>query len=275
MNQRFLLLILSFFIASACRELVELDLPKQEPMLVIEGELSDTLSPHEIRITLTQDYFSKDPAPVVEDAVVRISDDAGNSEELRYAGDGFYKTEVLEGVIGRTYTLQVYWQGQEYESSGRLLPEPVIDSLVVRFRNATPPVFEEGYYIYVYGKISPEGTRQYRFKTYLNDSLFNDRTDLLIPDDRFFPENLRNLFLPYVFEPEDTVKLEMYTLNPDMYNYYVELRTLLFNDGGLFSPPPRNPTSNIRNLTNPKKPPLGYFQVASKESGRVVVKENR
>lgn len=273
MNRLLTFLIISLFATSACRELVELDLPRQEPNLVIEGELTDTLSPHRVRLTLTQDYFSKEPAPVVEDAQVRISDDAGTTEELRYVGDGFYETEALEGIVGRTYTLQVSWQGQAYESSGRLLPEPTIDSLVVRFREATPPVFEEGYYIYVWGKIASDGSRQYRFKTYLNDSLFNDRTDLLIPDDRFFPENLRDIFLPYPFEPGDTVKLEMYTLNPDMYTYYVELRSLLFNDGGLFSPPPRNPASNIRNLTDPKRPPLGYFQVSSKETGRIVVQE--
>lgn len=271
MNRYILLFIISFFAISACRELTELELPEQEPNLVIEGEITDTLSPHSIRITLTQNYFSKAPVPVVEDAVVQISDDAGNTELLRYAGDGFYVADSLEGVIGRTYTLEVNWQGQVYVSSGRLLPEPTIDSLVVRFREATPPVFEEGYYIYVYGNIAPGGSRQYRFKTYLNDSLYNDRTDLLVPDDRFFPDNLSNVFLPYVFEQFDTVKVEMYTLNPDMYTYYVELRTLLFNDGGLFSPPPRNPTSNIRNITNPKQPPLGYFQVASKESARVVV----
>lgn len=275
MSRYLVTLILFIFMSSACRELVELDLPKHEPVLVIEGELSDTLSPHRVRISLTQDYFSKEQAPVVEDALVRISDNAGNSEELRYVGDGYYQTESLEGVIGRVYTLQVSWQGQDYESSGRLLPEPTIDSLVVRFREATPPVFEEGYYVYVYGKIAQEGSRQYRFKTYLNDSLFNDRTNLLIPDDRFFPENLNNVFLPYVFQPDDTVKVEMYTLNPDMYTYYVELRSLLFNDGGLFSPPPRNPTTNIVNLTNHRQAPLGYFQVASKESGRVVVRESR
>ena len=117
----------------------------------------------------------------------------------------------------------------------------------------------------------PDRTNYFRFKLYENDSLYNDRTDLLLQDDEFLPDTLENVRFGYPFDIGDTVKIEMYTLNRDMYQYYLELITLLFNDGGLFSPPPQNPTSNIRNLTNPEKPPLGYFQVASLTSGTIVI----
>jgi hypothetical protein len=63
----------------------------------------------------------------------------------------------------------------------------------------------------------------------------------------------------------------MYTINQEMYQYYLELITLLYNDGGLFSPPPQNPVSNIRNLSKPDQPPLGYFQVASLTSDTIVI----
>lgn len=271
---RFLpILLLVVLLASACRELTEIDLPEHPPQLVVEGELTDTPGPHVVRLYLVQDYFSKAPAPIVDNARVTISDDAGNSQELLYTEGGRYETRGLEGIVGRTYTMRIEWEGQVYESSSHLAIEPVIDSLVVRYFEAVPPILDEGYYMLFYGHIPKGGSRYLRFKIYENDSLYNDRTDLLVPDANFIPDTLREVRLGYAFELGDTIRLEMYALNKDMYDYYFELRTLLFNDGGLFSPPPRNPTSNIRNLTNPKKPPLGYFQVASFATGTVIIGE--
>lgn len=271
MSRAILLSIVLLMGFSACRELVELDLPAQEPQLVIEGKLSDQPGPYTVELKLTQDYFSKGPAPVVEDAEVIISDDAGNSERLVYTEKGLYVTQELEGVIGRTYTLQISWQGQVYVSSGTLLPEPSIDKLKVVFVPETPPILKEGYYLLFYGSIPPGVSKNYRIKIYKNDSLYNDRTDLFLPETQFLGNRLDSLPLIYPFKINDTVRLELYTLNKDMYDYFFELRTLLFNDGGLFSPPPRNPKSNILNITNPKQPPLGYFQVASIETDTVII----
>ncbi|EMR02369.1 DUF4249 domain-containing protein [Cesiribacter andamanensis] len=269
----YLLLAVLALVTGGCRELVTLELPQQEPRLVIEAELTDTPGPHTVRLTLTQDYFSKAAAPVVEDARVSITDDAGNSQELLYTQNGVYATQGLEGVIGRSYTLRVEWQGQVYESSGVLSLKPVIDSLVVQYFEAIPPFLDAGHYMLFYGHIPRGGTRYYRFKIYENDSLYNDRTDLLVPEAEFMPDTLREVRLGYAFTPGDTIRLEMYALNRDMYDYYYELRTLLFNDGGLFSPPPRNPTSNIRNVSDPARPPLGYFQVASFATDTVIIGE--
>lgn len=272
MSSRSIVLLLLVFMSFSCRELTELDLPEQEPRLVIEGELTDGAGPHTVRLTLTQDYFSQAPPPVVEDAQVFISDDEGNREQLQYLGNGYYQTQSLEGILGHTYMLQVEWQGQTYAASGTLLPKASVDSLSVAYYDAIPPVLDAGYYLTFYGRIPPEAADYYRVKVYENDSLYNDRTDLLVPDSRFVPDRIVEQ-LAYPFEVGDTVRLELYSLNADMYDYYVELRSLLFNDGGLFSPPPRNPTSNIVNITNPEQPPLGFFQVASFDTGEVIIVE--
>ena len=272
MRFRPILLLLILLVAASCRELVTLDLPEQEPKLIVEGHLTDTEGPHTVKLTLTQDYFSKAPAPVVEDAVVIISDNAGNTEQLVYTGDGVYSTQDLQGVIGRSYTLQIKWQGQEYQASGTLMPKGIVDSLSVKYYEAVPPVLAAGHYITFYGRIPPEAADFYRVKVYENDSLYNDRTDLLVPDSRFVPERIVEQ-LQYPFEVGDTVRVELYSLDAAMYNYYVELRALLFNDGGLFSPPPRNPNSNIINVTNPDNPPLGFFQVASFDTGVIIIRE--
>jgi hypothetical protein len=55
--------------------------------------------------------------------------------------------------------------------------------------------------------------------------------------------------------------MELYRLNKDAFVYLNQLVNLLFNDGGLFSPPPQNPTSNIR-VVSGKGEVLGYFVVS-------------
>lgn len=271
MNRYILLLLLSAGFIS-CREMIELDLPQQQPKLVVEAELNNHRGPHLVHLSLTADYFSKEELPAVEDARVIISDNTGLRDTLVQANPGLYVSTALNGEIGRTYTLHIDWNGDRYESSGRLLEEAVIDSLNYRYFPQNP-FFQEGYYIFFFGRVPPDRTNYFRFKVFKNDSLYNNRTDLLVQDDQFLPDTLENIRFSYPFETGDTVRLEMYTLNQDMYQYYRELITLLFNDGGLFSPPPQNPASNIRNLTDPDNPPLGYFQVASVTTGTIVIED--
>ena len=92
--------------------------------------------------------------------------------------------------------------------------------------------------------------------------------------DEFVNEELNDLEFPFAFQLQDTLRLEMYSLELSMFNYYNELLTILFNDGGLFSPPPVNPVSNIKNLTDPRKPPLGYFQASPVVAEEVVIQDD-
>ncbi len=265
---------IALFLLPGCRELVELDLPEHPPQLVVEAELTNTSGPHTVRLSLTQDYFSEEELPPVRDAEVSISDNEGNVYNLYQAEPGLYVVQELKGKTGLTYTLRIDWNNNVYESSGMLLEEAVIDSLNYSYFERNP-VFEEGYYLFFFGTFPPGRDNYFRIKVYKNDSLYNNRSDILVQSDELLPnqDRVESLRLSYPFKANDTVRLEMYTLNQDMYQYYLEFITLLYNDGGLFSPPPQNPNSNIRNITNPDNPPLGYFQVASYTWDVIVIKE--
>ncbi|WP_017733345.1 DUF4249 domain-containing protein [Nafulsella turpanensis] len=270
----YIIIFLAVFLLIGCREEVVFDLPVEDPQLVIEAELTDTEGPHTVRLSLTQDYFSDAPPPPVTEALVIISDNKGHADTLEQIEPGLYVTDSLEGVIGRSYTLHIEWNGNVYEDTGTLLEEAVIDSLNYRYFEANP-IFEEGYYIFFFGRLPADRNNYFRFKVYENDSLYNDRTDFLLQNNSEppVPDTLANIRFSYPFGNSDTVRIEMYTLEKEMYQYYLELVTLLFNDGGLFSPPPQNPVSTITNLTDPDNPPLGYFQVASVTTGTIIIRE--
>ena len=80
----------------------------------------------------------------------------------------------------------------------------------------------------------------------------------------------KGLELGYAFQKNDRVRMELYRLNKDAFVYLSQLVNLLFSDGGLFSPPPQNPTSNIR-VINGKGEVLGYFVVSPVLTRTVVI----
>src|SRR5690606_13765480 len=130
---------------------------------------------------------------------------------------------------------------------------------------------DEGYYIKVFGKIPFDENNNYRIRVIENDTLKNQREDYLLFDDTFGTQFFeKGLELGYAFEENDKVRLELFRLNRDAFDYLNQLVNLLFNDGGLFSPPPQNPDTNIR-VTQGSSEVLGYFAVTPVLSRTVVI----
>lgn len=88
-------------------------------LLVVDGLLTDADASYSVKLSRTfQDQASA--AESVDDAVVTITDDQGNSARLGFSGKGVYKTDstAFRGSPGRTYTLHILThEGEEYTSS--------------------------------------------------------------------------------------------------------------------------------------------------------------
>lgn len=274
--------IIAFLLCVACREQITLELPNDDPKVVIEGNLTywegePQRNQARVRLSTTGNYYHTDVDNPISGATVVIQD---NETQQSYILDeredtlGLYVNNQIPVDSGSTYTLRVEYQNQLFESSGTVLPVAELDSFSYRYLEDLL-FLDDGYYFFFSGRTPKErGINYYRFLIYEDDSLYNGREDLLIQDDEFLTEQIDTLQLAnYAFELGDSVRIEMYSLNKEIYSYYTQLQELLFNDGGLFSGPPRNPSTNIVNLTNPENPPLGYFQVSSALSGGAVVKE--
>ncbi len=269
--KKILVILLSLVLFAGCEEEVNIPLDSANPRLVIEGVFTDEEKPQTIFVSETNDYYSTEEAKGVSGAVVTISDSQGGSEILTEEETGVYKTSSLYGQTGVTYTLNVTYQGSEYEASGTIQTPPIFDSLTYRFVEETP-LKDEGYYLYFFGKTPKPAINYYRWLVYLDDTIHGtDPEDFLLASDEFVTEQLSDLEFPFNFEVDDRVRLEMYSIDQSMFTYYNELLSILFNDGGLFSPPPVNPRSNIVNLTDPGIPPLGYFQVSAIVSEEVII----
>lgn len=266
------LLVLSLF---SCQEEVELPLDTVDRVVpVIEGVWTDKPFYNEVRVSLAKNYLDTTDYRIITDAKVVIRSSDGSSV---FNFDYNEKTESYitvrsqaVGEIGETYELSVIWDEYEFQSSGIMLEPPIVDSLSYKYEDKR--LFrEEGYYIKVYGQIPFEDNNFYRIRVIENDTLKDGRNDYLLFDDtfglKFFKEGLE---LGYTFDKGDVVQLELYRLNQDPYNYLVQLVNLFYSDGGLFSPPPQNPDTNIK-VVKGDVDVLGFFSVSSVLRERVTI----
>ncbi|NVJ85596.1 MAG: DUF4249 family protein [Algoriphagus sp.] len=248
-----------------CQEEVDLPLATIDGEIpMIEAKWTNVPALNEVKITLAQDYFENTDAPVIADAEVSIRNlRTGEVIPFSFVNQlSFYKPVDPRRIaqIGETYELEVRWKGNIYTGNGEMLEAPILDSLSYEFQEER--LFrDEGYYIKAYGKIPFEEDNYYRIRVIENDTLKNDRDDYLLFDDtfgvEFFEEGLE---LNYAFKEGDRIRLELFRMNKGAYEYFSQLVGLLFNDGGLFSPPPQNPDSNIRRVQGLGEH-LGYFLV--------------
>lgn len=258
--------ILFAILSWSCQEEVELPLGEKDKLVpTIEGQWTDQSIYNSVKITLSKNYYDSTEIEVVKDAEVYISI-PGTDKIIPFiflGGSNNYRPANPQdrAEIGERYQLHVKWKDNVYESEGVMLEPPIVDSVTWSFEEER--LFrDEGYYIKVYGRIPFEDDNNYRIRVIENDTLKNNREDYLLFDDTFgltfFEEGLE---LGYAFEENDRVRLELYRLNRDAYDYLNQLVNLLFSDGGLFSPPPQNPDTNIKVVAGDPEV-LGYFSVS-------------
>jgi hypothetical protein len=264
MKKAWIFLLISVFLFS-CQEEVFLDLDQKEGRVpVIEGYWTDQGISNEVKISLAKNYYDSLEKESVRDAEVFVKElSTGRKIAFRYldATRSYRANPSEQAIVGESYQLNVNWKGQTYQSEGLMLAPPILDSVVWNYEKDRP-FRGEGYFIKVFGKIPFLDNNQYRIRVFENDTLKNQREDYLLFDDTFGLQVFeKGLELGYAFQKNDRVRMELYRLNKDAFVYLNQLVNLLFNDGGLFSPPPQNPTSNIR-VVSGKGEVLGYFVVS-------------
>jgi hypothetical protein len=259
----YFMLFLGFF-AISCEEVVNVDLNKSEPKLVIDASIKwekGTIGNEQIiRLTTTGDYFNN-TVPAANGAMVTITD--SNSIIYTFIEDGTtgnYKCTNFNPVINETYTLSVSYKGQTYTSTDKLYPVPSIttieqnlggftgNEIELKF-NFQDNVAEENYYL-----------EEYKVP-------FSPFPLLGVFDDGF--TNGNNMFSLIIDEDLETGQNINFTLHGISERYHNYMNILIGISGGLsngpFSTPPATVKGNIINQTNTSNYPLGYFRLSEIE----------
>lgn len=249
--------ILIFFslilLLTSCENVIEIDLDYMKPKLVIDGVINDFDNQCIIKLSKTTDYFNKSTNPAVSGASVTLTDNAGTIIKLNETEPGNYLSECLQAKSSMNYTLNILSEGDKYVAEATIPQKVNIDSLTCSY-NPESIFYEVGYVVSCHFS-DPEDTRNfYRLKTYnINDkSKAKNSKDLYI-DDLF---NGNRVELPWsydVYQQNDTVLVELYSLDVQTYDYY---KTLFPISGGAEMGSFTTPANPITNISNGA---LGYF----------------
>jgi len=240
---------------SGCQKVINVDLNVAAPRIVIEGSVNDRRGPYTVSISKSGSYFNQPVLAPVSGAVVIITDDAGAIDSLHEQVTGVYLTSKIRGIPGRSYTLKVISEGQEYEGSSILSSHVNIDSLTL-IKNDSQRIFSDGnnpnvthYEIHCFFKDPPE-KNFYRAKVFKNDSINTESYRLY--DDQYTNGEETELRVVGNVVAGSTYRIEIESLDDKTYSYYRTLSYLLFTNP-FFGSTPANPNTNLSNSA------LGYF----------------
>ncbi len=290
---RYLLILCSLFLF-ACEEVVTLQSPVSNHYLVVESTLTNLPGPQKIILTQSQDYFDNGSSPAIKGAEVIVRDDASNEYKFIESTEtpGTYvwvpsASKPIFGLVGRTYQLTVKAGSESYVASAKMNPVPPIDSIAYKKATANPRQAadgkpKEGYEARFFGNdLVGEGSC-YRLKYYKNGKLFNSPSNLVVfydsalqkvsgTDGLMFNLPIRAAINPELYEANDQLKVEIYSISLDQFSFYSQAR-LELNNAGLFSRPAANIPTNIKNTNSSSTMQgAGWFGVSAVSSLETVI----
>ncbi len=247
----------------SCTKVVDYDLDTIEEKTVIEGRMiKDSFAL--VRVTKTAKYLENKATPFVPNAFVVISDNKGGLDTLDHIGNGYYKGDILIGNTTSLYTLLVSAEGKQYVAS-TTIPEPVSFQITGYVYNDGETGFKDkGYYPIINTILPPDS--YYLFYYYKNGMLYReDPSDVFVTDSKFIGTEIDGLEGAYPYQINDVVKMNIYRINKEAYNFYNDLGAQLTSDGGFFSTPPSNTSTNFSNGA------VGLFMGASLHSESITI----
>lgn len=248
---------------ASCEKIINLDYKNNQSKIVIEGNITNEPGPYFVRIINSIALKETGTYPTIDDAMVIISDDAGNSELLTPQGNGYYSTSTLIGIEGRIYTLTVETEDQTYMAQSTMPKLVPFDS--IRVEEVSIHGDTEYDLVPVYTDPEEKGNN-YRFVVSINNKLINQH--LVLNDE--VKNGLENTLKLKIndddldLKPGDLISIEMQCIDKRVSVFYTTL-ALIDDSGPGGGTTPSNPLSNISNGA------LGIFSAHTVENKTIVI----
>lgn len=255
---------------SSCEEVIEIDLNSSNPRMVVEGNINlDSIA--KIRLSYTTDYFHNEDPVLIDNAIVVLSDDRGNVEQLSHYGMGYYYSYKIRGMENTEYELSITVEDEEYVGETRLFPEPDIASIYYGesfFQAPTAPgdTFRTNYNITINILDDPDEENYYLLNFSRNNGGY--QAFYLTTSDDFVSEQGFISFTTFMFEFNlgDTVGINVQSIDQDSYWFLNEMNDAIGVGPSAMSTP-YNPHSNFGEGV------LGYFMARSQRDTVIYIRE--
>lgn len=230
---------------TSCEKKIDLKYKSHQSKITIEGNITNEAGPYFVKITKSISLPDTGSYPVIDNATVTISDDAGNKETLTPQGNGVYRTTTLNGVEGRTYTMTVRTADQVYTAQSTMPQQVPFDSIKIETLKITGEI--EYNIIPVYNDPITKGN-DYRFVLTINNKLVNQQ---FVQDDLVRNGLVNTLGLEIndddiKLKKGDLIGIQMQCIDKNVSQYYTTL-ALIADSGPGGGTTPNNPPTNISN----------------------------
>lgn len=262
--RRFGFISVLFLLSVSCERVLQVDLNDAEPQIVIEANVSSQQVPATVLISKTGSYFVNAKQEYISGAKVSLT--VGDySYEFEETEDTVYVLEKYKRLYDEPYHLTVQVDGKTYEAESTM-PAPVrMNYLRALFSEETTS--GEGDCQVRVGFTDPvDDENYYRIRYNLNGVFHRDDNDYFLLDDKLFNGNVLDISLSEdTFNENDTVQVELMSLEKPMYRYFSALEDIIGENVSL-DVAPANPVSNFNNGA------LGYFSAYSSDIKQIVLK---
>lgn len=305
MSKKRLLVYLSIvFITISCKDLYTPDiLELGDTYLVVEGVLNAGPESSSVRLSRTAKLYTLDFDPVLN-ATVTVEGKDNSIAYMSSSGNGYYNSPGLGLVINNEYRLRIKtFDGKEYLSEYVLARNtPSIDSIGWRQNS-------EGVRLYVNTHDASESTHYYRWdydetweirSHYYSQWIYIPPTTVrerVIPAEEVYYcwkyNSSSSIFIgssaklqsdvifesPLAYIPTNHEKLSVrysilvrqYALDKEGYEFYELMKKNTEQIGTVFDPQPSEIRGNIRCVTNPSEPVIGYITASTITQKRIFI----
>lgn len=311
MLKRFFAIILVFLVG--CIDPVDVDMETQRRHLVVEGYFTNLAKLNYVRLTYSQPH-STPYNEFEEHANIFITSQEGESISFYYSGEGYYlptSPNEIVGVPGKTYTLKIWANGNEYVSEPVKMPEILpVDAVHYevteqsfaykgdRNKKLLPgynvlvdyqdPAEEKNYLRWSFETQYEVSTQPWDYidpwtgnpapKNCCTICYLEEKLELLkVADDRLTNgrkvRNMSILFLPFnqYLNTKNKLTIYQHAITADAYNYFRILEQQKNSTGTVFDPPPAVVKGNMKNTENPAEQVIGFFDVSGVHVQQVTI----
>jgi len=286
----YLFIAIAALVFTSCEDVIQIKLDEGSKLYVIDAFVNNMKAPQTIRVTTNDSYFSNKQAPPVTNANVVLTDLTSNiNYNFSYTSDGnyVYTPSAVDSIHGlnHNYMLQVTIDGNTYSALTTQKRLAVVDSIAA-IENEDQGAFGPPpgtYNCLLFARDKADNIADYYWiRTYRNDTLFNEPSDLNICIDGtggavvdagvdtidFTPVST---FLGFeTYKKNDKCSVEVHSINRDTYFFFVQAIAQI-NNGGLFATTPENVKTNITTPDGVKPKAIGWFSVSSVAASKKLI----
>ena len=280
-----LLIILSVLslIWSSCQEVITVELPNQEPKLIVDAliRIDTTISSTLVTVSIrqTSDFFGEISPVSVDQITMSNLDNPGNNTDQvldeTEPGSGIYQQFFSTEELARDrWFLQINYQGEFYVAESLMQYSVPIDQLTIGDGSLFSGDVTE--LLVRYSDIG--GREDYYLFDYGNDDFFASE-DVFYDGQQFE----FSYFYDEQFNPGDTLTVSIMGIDRDFFNYMNLLREQSEGGFGPFATPAVsvrgnlinatdiNNNDNYNNVNDPDNYALGYFAIVQEYKGFIVI----